>query len=230
MMQIGSEQWKRLIREGAARLGIEVTAAQADRFGIYGRELVFWNRKINLTAITDPQQIAVKHFIDSLAALPLIPAGASLLDIGSGGGFPGLPLKIMRPSQSITMVDSVHKKISFINYMIRMLALEHVSALHLRAEDMVADKAYAGCFDVITCRALADLSTIARLSLPLLSPNGVIIAYKGPAECPEMANTMIDGETGQLDLGGAHPLEFSIRNYRLPITDESRRLIILRRQ
>jgi 16S rRNA (guanine527-N7)-methyltransferase len=229
MMQIGSDQWNNLIRQGAARLGIEVTAAQADRFGIHGRELVLWNRKTNLTAITDPLEIAVKHFIDSLAALPLIPDNASLLDIGSGGGFPGLPLKIMRPLQPITMVDGVHKKISFIKYMIRLLALEHVAALHIRAEDMVSDKAYAGYFDVITCRALADLKTIVQLSLPLLSPRGIIIAYKGPTERPETVESLSAGEVGLLHGNDTHTLQLSSRDYRLPITKESRRLIILRR-
>jgi 16S rRNA (guanine527-N7)-methyltransferase len=229
MMPIGSDQWNNLIRQGAARLGIEVTAAQVDRFGIHGRELVLWNRKTNLTAITDPLEIAVKHFIDSLAALPLIPADATLLDIGSGGGFPGLPLKIMRPLQPITMVDGVHKKISFIRYIMRLLSLEQVAALHIRAEDMASDKAYAGHFDVITCRALADLKTIVQLCLPLLSPRGIIIAYKGPTERLEAIESVSAGEVGLLNINHAHPLQFTSRDYRLPITEESRRLIILRR-
>jgi 16S rRNA (guanine527-N7)-methyltransferase len=142
-------QWKRMVVEGAAFMGIPVSPEQADRFALHAAELIRWNRKMNLTAITDPEDMAVRHFLDSIAAAPLISPGSRLLDIGSGGGFPGIPLKVMVPSLRGVLVDSVHKKVSFMSYLVGRLGLTDMRAVHGRAEDLARDPAYGRSFDVV---------------------------------------------------------------------------------
>ena len=134
MTEIGSRQWQKLIMDGARQLGIAIDEHICAAFATHAAELIHWNRKINLTAITDPRDIAVRHFIDSLVPAKFIPNGARLLDIGSGAGFPGLPLKIVKPSLSVFLIDGTRKKINFLKHMIRSLNLDQSEARHIRAE------------------------------------------------------------------------------------------------
>lgn len=179
-MRIESEKWMRLVRDGAAQMGLKVNRQQALLFSRHAQLLMQWNRKINLTAITDPADIAVKHFLDAIAPINHIPAHGHLLDIGTGAGFPGIPLKIMRPRQPMTLIDSVRKKINFVKYTIRDLSLQHIEALHTRAEGLSNQCPVDDKFDVIVCRALADMESAVRLAAPLLNPKGSIILYRGP--------------------------------------------------
>ena len=138
-MEIGSKEWSRLIIEGAGAFGIDLKHHHTDQYAIHARDLVQWTKKINITSITDPFEIAVKHFLDSIAPAPLIPPGAALLDVGSGGGFPGIPLKVLIPSLTVTLVDASRKKVSFLKHVIRTLALDNINAIHYRAEDLAAE-------------------------------------------------------------------------------------------
>ncbi len=115
-MEIGSNTWKRLVEEGVKEFGINISGKETDMFAIHAGEMLHWNRRINLTAITDPEEVALKHFIDAIAPVSMISPGSSILDIGSGGGFPGLPVKIVMPSVSVTLVDGSRKKVSFLNH------------------------------------------------------------------------------------------------------------------
>ena len=113
-MQIGSKQWIDHVVRAGSQLGIQISSSHAAQFALHARELLAWNQKFNLTAVTDPADMAIKHYVDSLAPLNYIPANAKLMDMGTGSGFPGLPLKIMRPQQSMVLIDSVRKKINFV--------------------------------------------------------------------------------------------------------------------
>ena len=137
-MEIGSKEWSHLIINGADRFNIDLNHHHTDQYAIHARELTQWTEKINITSITDPFEIAVKHFLDSLAPAPLILPGMKLLDIGSGGGFPGLPLKVLIPSMSVTLIDASRKKVSFLKHVIRTLTLDNIHALHSRAEDLLS--------------------------------------------------------------------------------------------
>ena len=128
-MQIGSDLWRQLIVKGAAEYDIDVTPLQADQFARHAGLLLEWNRKINLTAIVDPVQVAVKHYLDALIPLTHIPHDGPLLDVGTGAGFPGLVLKIMRPDQPMALIDGSRKKISFIKTIIRQLGLPQIEAI-----------------------------------------------------------------------------------------------------
>ena len=153
MMQIGSKKWQNLIYEGAKNLDIQIDKRKIEKFAIHALELMKWNQKTNLTAITDPFEVAIKHFLDSIVPVKIIPSNASLLDIGSGGGFPGIPLKIILPSLSVTLIDASRKKVSFLKHIIRILELKNIDALHIRAEEFANEPGVAKKFDVIISRA-----------------------------------------------------------------------------
>ena len=214
---VGSAEWKSLIVEGAKTLGICLNPDTADQFAVYALELLKWNRKINLTAITDPLDVAVKHFLDSLVPSVVIPQGAALLDIGSGGGFPGIPLKILMPSLSVTLAEASLKKVNFQKHAIRSLNLRGIEAVHARAEDMPRDTEFAKTFDVIICRAFSALDLFAETALPLLAENGMIVAMKGKVSEKEI-------ESAHLKIG-KNRFELRVKTYMLPCLAAERAII-----
>lgn len=171
--------------------GYENISYLTDKFSIYYRSLLEWNSKFNLTAITDISDIQIKHFIDSIAADKFIKDFNNVCDIGCGAGFPGIPLAILNPNVKFTLVDSVNKKISFINHIISQLNLHNVTALHSRAEDFAKNNFQK--FDCGVARAVATLPTLAEYIIPLIKINGYFIAYKGKnyQEEIESANKII---------------------------------------
>jgi 16S rRNA (guanine527-N7)-methyltransferase len=220
-MLVGSEEWKTLLIQGAAREGIAIDIHQAGLMAAHASALADWNRKINLTAITDSAQIAIKHFLDSVLPLPYIPSEAPLLDMGTGAGFPGIPLKIMRPAQFMTLIDASRKKINFVKHVLRVLNLPNISAIQVRAEDLGKDASFRGRFCAVVCRAFADLETIAHLAAPFLSADGKIYVYQGPAD-----------RSGQKPAGSRHGFStfrlLSAYHYTLPILGDHRTLTVLR--
>jgi 16S rRNA (guanine527-N7)-methyltransferase len=166
-----------LLRTCATSFAIELSAQELGLFDLFAEELKKWNRKINLTAIKDDREIVIKHFADSLSLLGCLKKTGKLLDIGSGGGFPAIPLKILLPELPVVSVDAVEKKILFQRHAARVLQLQEFTALHARVEDL--PKSYAAQFDTIVSRAFADLPLFITLALPLLKPTGQIIAMKG---------------------------------------------------
>lgn len=146
---------------------------------IYLKELLAWNEAVNITAITDPEQIKLKHFEDSLTVLEALPSTAKkIIDIGTGAGFPGLMLKIAQPELEITLVDSVQKKVAFLDHMIEVLSLKGVTALAARAETLAHDPAYREQYDVAVGRAVAALPIFAEYTLPFVKVGGIVIAQK----------------------------------------------------
>ncbi len=165
----------------AQSLGIEISPLQLTAFRAYESLLLEWNEKFNLTSITDPEEIHVKHFLDSLTALNAIQpeAAFSLIDIGTGAGFPGIPLKIMRPEISLTLVESSQKKAEFCQAVTRKLSLLDTTVVAARAEDLGKDPAYRSKFDWAIARAVADLSILAEYMLPFVKIGGKALAMKG---------------------------------------------------
>jgi len=166
-----------LLKDGAAELGISLGDAELERFSRFADELAKWNRKINLTAITESREVVLKHFLDSLTVAARIHLAGRVLDIGSGAGFPGIPLAIVRPDLDIVSVDAVEKKIMFQRHAARTLGLANFKALHARGEAL--PDLYGSYFDIIVSRAFADLVNFAKMVLPLLADGGVIVAMKG---------------------------------------------------
>ena len=173
---------RELLQNGTKELGLSLTIEQINSVFIYLAELKKWNRKINLTAIKDEADIIIKHVLDSLSYVRgFNPApGLRLLDMGSGAGFPALPIKIAFPGLSITMVDSIKKKASFLRHIIRTLKLTETEVLDTRAEELPGS--LLSTFDVVTARAFADMKSAIVTGIPLLRPGGLMVLSRGPEE------------------------------------------------
>ena len=152
-------------------------------YEIYSDYLIEVNSHTNLTSITDPEEIKIKHFEDSLSVLPYIKEGNKVLDIGAGAGFPGIPLRIEK-NFDLTLVDSVNKKVNFMNEVIDKLDLSNARAIHTRAEDFAKENRES--FDVVVSRAVANMATLSELCLPFLKVGGIFIALKGPKADEEL--------------------------------------------
>ena len=156
-MKIEKEELKSTLQKGAKELGVALGEDQLELFLTYIEELTRWNRKINLTKITDPSKIVTRHFLDSLTVCRYLKGTKRLLDIGTGAGFPGLPVKIAMPEVEVTLMDSVEKKVFFLKSIIRTLGLSGVRAVHARAEDAAVIEELEGSFDCVVSRAISAL-------------------------------------------------------------------------
>ncbi len=172
----------------AKEIGIKVTPQQADQFQIYLNMLLERNEVMNLTAITDPHEAVVKHFVDSLTLLKAveIKKGAKMIDVGTGAGFPGLPVKIMRPDIDLTLLDSLNKRLKFLSEVCEAIGVE-ATCLHKRAEEAGRDVKLRESFDLATARAVANMNTLSEYCIPLIKMKGIFAAMKGPGLEEEMA-------------------------------------------
>lgn len=180
---------KELLIKSAAEFDVEITDTIADRFDIYARELVSYNEKVNLTAITDPDEIVIKHFADSLAFFKYsgIMEGNSVADVGCGAGFPGVPILIAGDGLKVTLFDAVNKKLDFIRYLLGELGLD-ASVIHIRAEDAGRKPEYREQFDFVTARAVAQLRILSEFCIPLVKVGGKFVSMKGDISEEEKVN------------------------------------------
>ena len=167
-----------MITEILSPLRPDLSSEQLDQFEIYYAMLADWNTRVNLTAITEPEDVAKKHFLDSLAAAPYLKANAAVADVGTGAGFPGLPLLILRPDLKLTLIDSLQKRLVFLEAVLKELKLS-AELVHARAEDAGQNPRYREKFDAALTRAVSALPVLCELTLPLVKVGGVSIAYKG---------------------------------------------------
>ena len=177
---------RNLLVEGAKAFGIDLAEQTVEAFDLYLRELLKWNEKMNLTAIRSEKGIVLKHFLDSLSVFPLLLKISSLLDIGSGAGFPGIPLKMIQPSLEVTLIDSVRKKIDFQSHIIRTLGLKGIAAIHGRIQDRKILESLGSRFDGTIARAFSDLDALLLLSFPFLKKGGILLAMKGEGAGEEL--------------------------------------------
>lgn len=227
-MAVHSAPWRETVRNGLQHFTVQATDTMLDQLAFHAAEMLFWNKKTNLTAITDPYEVAVKHMIDSAAVLPLLTPGSSLLDLGSGGGFPGIPLKILCPGLKVTLVDASRKKVSFLKHVIRTRSLKDIGAFHARGEELARDEAFRGAFDVVISRAFSALDVFVPMALPFLKPDGRIIAMKGRDNEEEealfetVAGTLADGTSVT-----ARDLVLTRTLYTLPFIDSRRAFLVI---
>lgn len=184
---------KLLLKEGAKALSIDIGEDQVRAFLLYLKELKRWGQRINLTSVKDDREIVIRHFLDALTPLEFLKEGWKILDMGSGAGFPGIPLKIVLPTLSVTLVDSSRKKVAFERHIIRRLGLKGIEALHIRGEDLPSLEGMMEGFDAVLSRAFSHLREFLLLSLPLLKVGGLIIAMKGRKGARELRGLDLEG-------------------------------------
>lgn len=194
-----------LLERRAAELGVPLTPAQLAAFERYRRELLAWNQRVNLTSITEPREIELRHFVDSLTCLQALPdllqqrPAAALIDVGTGAGFPGLPLKLAVPELRVTLLDSVRKKTAFLEHLVSVLELGGVTVLTARAEELGHQPDHRERYDIAVSRALAELPVLLELCLPFVSVGGRLVApRRGDLQAQQAA-----AERAAQELGGA---------------------------
>jgi len=230
-----------LLRAGARSLGLHLTAQHLRAFQIYYRELGAWNQRVNLTTVTGLEEVQVKHFLDSLSCLLALPApgiaksarvlpnevplssketALLCIDVGTGAGFPGVPLKIMRPALRLTLLDSSKKKVAFLEHLVRCLGLTDVQLLWKRAEEVGQDEKHRERYDIAVSRAVADLTVLAEYCLPLCRKGGCFVAQKGARIEQELENA----KPAIQILGGKLR---EAKTLRLPGLKEPRSLVVI---
>ena len=211
------ENW---IKSAEQLFGVSLSDDQQERFQVYENLLLEWNAKINLTAVRDVEGIRIKHFLDSLSCVPVLGDmnGKALIDIGTGAGFPGIPLRIFYPEMDLTLVDSVGKKADFCRLVCDTLHLKGVTVLKDRSEELGVNKAAREKFDAATARAVAVMPVLCEYLLPLVKVGGVMLAQKGES-APEEIKT---AENAISKLGGGEP---SLTEVNLPGVEGSRYLV-----
>ena len=214
------ERFKEEMLEKSRDLDVRFSVEQIDKFYKYMNLLIEWSEKINLTAIIEPSEIILKHFIDSITILKELKDGSTVVDVGTGAGFPGIPLSIMNSTLKITLVDSLNKRLIFLQEVIKELNLENVELIHSRAEEFGQNKKYREKFDISTSRAVANLSTLSEYLLPLVKVNGKVISMKA-GNAQEEINT---AQKAIKTLGGK--IEH-IEEFNLPSSDIGRTIIVI---
>jgi 16S rRNA (guanine527-N7)-methyltransferase len=217
----------RLLADAAKEFGVEPDKAQIGQFLAYKELLKEWNEKINLTAIEDDREVILKHFADSLSVVPileklLLPGKkATVIDIGTGAGFPGIPLRIVLDNIHVTLADSLEKRVKFLDEAIRVLKLNHIKAVHGRAEDLGNRKEYREIFDVSIARAVASLPVLLEYCLPFVNVGGIFLAMKGGS------TEEIAASKKALEVLGGRIEE--VIEFTLPFTDMKRNIIVVRK-
>lgn len=209
---------------GCDYFGIELNENQILQFEKYYELLTEWNKVMNLTAITEFEEVMVKHFVDSLAAVKCISLNKNqaLLDVGTGAGFPGLPLKIVYPQLKVVLLDSLNKRIRFLNEVVDNLGLSGVETIHGRAEDIAKRAEYRESFDIVVSRAVSNLSSLSEYCIPFVKKGGYFISYK---------SGNVDEEVNQAEkairvLGGEKE---KTEKFSLPDTDMERSLVMIKK-
>jgi 16S rRNA (guanine527-N7)-methyltransferase len=215
------EEFKQLL----SQKDIQLSDHQMKQFARYFELLVEWNEKMNLTAITEEKEVYLKHFYDSisLAFFEDFAANKAICDVGAGAGFPSIPLKIVFPTLKVTIVDSLNKRITFLNELVQALELEEVSLYHDRAETFGQQAAFRAFFDYVTARAVARLNVLSELCLPLVKKDGFFLALKAAKSEEEIT----EAKPAIAVLGGKFQKEIS---FTLPITDDERHIVVIQKK
>lgn len=216
-------EFLRHVKQKAQEIGYNLQEEQLEQFFTYKELLIEWNKKMNLTAIEQEEDIITKHFIDSLSIASYIPDTTKIIDIGTGAGFPGIPLKILKKDLSITLLDSLNKRITFLEEVIRNLSIENIQAVHARAEELAHKEEYREQYDIAVSRAVAPMHTLLEYMLPYVKIGGKCICMKGPnlqEESKDLQNCL---ET----LGGK--IE-KIEEIVLPETEIKRNIMLIKKE
>ena len=211
------------LKEISKQIDINLNEKQLEQFKKYMDLLLEWNEKINLTAITEEDEVILKHFVDSMTVLKYIDNGASIVDVGTGAGFPGIPVSIAKDSVNVILVDSLNKRINFLQEVISQIDLKNIKAIHSRAEEFGQNKEHREKYDISVSRAVANLSVLVEYLLPLVKVGGKCICMKGS----EVEEEITNAKFAIKELGGK--IEF-VDEFCLPGTDIKRNIIVIRKE
>ena len=211
------------MQENSKVLGFNFSVEQLEKFYKYMNLLIEWNEKMNLTAITEPNDIILKHFIDSITINKYIENSVKVVDVGTGAGFPGIPLSIIRPDLQITLVDSLNKRLMFLQEIKKELELKNIDIVHARAEEFGQNKNYRETFDIATSRAVANLSTLSEYLVPLVKIKGKCVCMKASDADEEIKQA----ENAVNILGGKI---VKVEKFNLPNSDIGRTIIIINKE
>lgn len=211
---------KEFLKELFEKYNVQINEKQLEQFEKYYQHLVQENEKFNLTAITEMKDVAIKHFLDSVLGANEIPQNASVIDVGTGGGFPGVPLKILRPDIKITLLDSLQKRVKFLGEVVNILGLENVTCVHARAEDYAKEKREK--FDISLSRAVASLPTLSEYLIPFVKVGGKVIMYKSQKADEELA----EGQKAIKTFGGNVD---KIIPFKLEEIESERNLVVIKK-
>lgn len=217
------EEFKREFEKYLAKMNISLLKEQYGQFYAYMELLIEWNEKMNLTAITEPKEIILKHFVDSLTIAKYVKEDKSIIDMGTGAGFPGIPIKIYRKDIKVVLADSLNKRIKFLDEVIDKLKLENVETIHCRAEELGKNKQYREKFDYATSRAVANLSTLSEYLMPFVKLNGKCIFMK----TIEVEEELEKAKKAIKTLGGK--IE-KVDKFEIPESDLGRSIIIVKKE
>lgn len=216
------EEFEKTMVNNIKELNINLSEMQIEQFYKYMNVLIEWNKVMNLTGITEPKEIITKHFIDSLTILKYINENDTIIDVGTGAGFPGIPIKIAFPATKVVLLDSLNKRIDFLNEVIKKLNLKEIKTIHGRAEDCGRDKEYREKYDIAVARAVAPLNVLLEYLMPFVKTRGECLCMKGSSSKEELDKS----EEAIRKLGGKviETKEFSISN-----TDIKRKIIRIKK-
>lgn len=215
---------KALLKQGLTEMGFEVTDETIDRFMRYKDLLVEKNKVMNLTAITDERDIVIQHFLDSASCLTVkeIPSGSRIIDIGSGAGFPSVPIKLLRPDLHLTLLDSLQKRVRFLEELCERLQLDRIEFVHARAEDAARDPKHREAYDFVVSRAVASLPVLLEYSIPFLKPQAILLCMKGPKLQEEL-------NLSKNALSALKSKVEEIRTVDVPFSDRTHRILIVQK-
>lgn len=223
-----SDVFKESLKNGAELVGITLTPDVIDNLFKFNNLVMEWNQKFNLTSITEDGESAEKHFIDSLLLTKVIEdqkinnSGIRVCDVGAGAGFPGIPVKLANPTIDLTLLDSLNKRIGFLQFVIDEFKLQNAEAIHARVEDFGHTKSRRESYDVVTSRAVARLNVLAEFCLPLVRVGGKFLAMKGP----DAGNEVMEAEKAIITLGGQIA---SVEKFVLPFSQDERNIIVIQK-
>ena len=211
-------EFKNIMKTRAKQLNIELSDIQSEQFYQYMNILIEWNKFMNLTGITKPEEVITKHFIDSLTVLDKIDKDASVIDVGTGAGFPGIPIKIAFPDTKIVLLDSLNKRIKFLNEVIQKLGLKSIETIHGRAEEFGRNKKHREKYDIAIARAVAPLNILLEYLMPFAKVNGKCLCMKGSSSEEEIKNSK-----NAVKILGGELIE--TEEFYIPNTDIKRRIV-----